>query len=101
MIRSWGDLDIVAKVEDDALCYEWHTVAILRREVNGYYQYAVYDESGCSCSYEFEGTPNEADYEWSESLAEVAVKARASVTFGIDGKMIMNSQVQKYRSGLK
>jgi hypothetical protein len=81
---GWNDnkeynVEIIAEVDRDDLCYEWETVAIVRRPVGADWEYALYDNCGCSCTYAFESNPDSCDLSWEPTVVNVYRQARAAV----------------------
>jgi hypothetical protein len=56
------DTDILWEVGDAG--YEWEMFALVRREVEGQYQYASYIDGGCSCNHAYMDPPSAYSLEW-------------------------------------
>lgn len=77
-LKTWGNTEVVWDFASGG-GYEWEIVAIVRREVNGDLQYAVYSDGGCSCNHEYQEGPETYDLEWSYNLQDVKRKASQEV----------------------
>lgn len=80
--RAWGYNKENATVTilweyDSVPDYDWWKFAIVRNEKG---EFAIYNDSGCSCNSPYESDPEDYDLAWNNSLLAVVTSARKMVT---------------------
>lgn len=84
--------------------YDWNIRSIVRNDAG---EYALYWDSGCSCTGAYWQSPNECDLSWNSDLMEIIRQARESIRegWGIDADRKANALSElstlRYREGLK
>lgn len=87
--RSWYSRDYLERAEfeidpraveivwedDDGGGYEWDITAIVRRKIGDRYEWAVYEDSGCSCTGPYEMDPGHYDLSWEQDPRVVLRRA--------------------------
>lgn len=61
--------------------YDWQAVAIITRTRGDdmFREYAVYEDSGCSCRYAFEDHPDQYDFAWTIFLPEITRRVNRAI----------------------
>jgi len=67
--------------------YEWSVIAFLRRPRGAEWEYAAYNDSGCSCNYAYEDAPKSCDLDWTPSVAVAVYRTNAMIdkSYDLDG----------------
>jgi hypothetical protein len=84
--------------------YDWTHIAIVRNDKG---EYAMYSDSGCSCNWAYEKSPDEYDLAWTNDLMQVIREVRQAIRsdswYTADRKAAEFSELStlRYREGLK
>ena len=59
--------------------YEWEIDAIIGRKVGDKWEFAHYEDSGCSCNSAYEDDPRTVDFAWTDDIVTLTSSVRASL----------------------
>lgn len=66
--------------EWDGEGYDWGITSIVARKVGDTFEYAVYEDGGCSCNSAYEGNPEGYDLSWNTDAKAVLKSAVSDMT---------------------
>lgn len=88
--------------EHDEGGYDWQAVAIITRTrgEDMFREYAVYEDSGCSCSYAFEEHPDRYDFAWTIFLPEITSQVNRAIdnVYDLDPAKKVTEKVNAYKA---
>jgi hypothetical protein len=81
--EGWSNLNgegVEIVIDDDGGAgYDWDITSLVRRPVGDVFEYAIYEDSGCSCRSPYEESPSYYDLSWSLDPFALIKKANLSV----------------------
>ena len=100
--RSPEETDIEIIWETDAGGgYDWEIVAIIAKPLDdGTYEYAVYNDAGCSCNYAYEMGPDSYDFAWTKDFREIGRQSRSWIDnmYSLDSAQKVDARVGATRA---
>lgn len=66
--------------DNDGSGYDWDITAIVARKIGDTWEYAVYEDGGCSCNGAYENSPEEYDLAWNDNSFAVFKAAAVGMT---------------------